>query len=51
MAPKNFVEQYMGDFLGNTEGLTKIRKPIIAAVNGYALGGINFINQQEVILQ
>jgi len=25
--------------LGNWDNLTKIRKPIIAAVNGFALGG------------
>lgn len=39
MAPLTFVQNFKTDFLGNSEALTKIRKPIIAAVNGYALGG------------
>ncbi|MDN5928628.1 MAG: enoyl-CoA hydratase [Hyphomicrobiales bacterium] len=39
MQPKAFVDAYMEDFFAGWEGLTRIRKPIIAAVAGYALGG------------
>lgn len=39
MANKTFAEAYNGDFLESWSELTKIRKPIIAAVNGFALGG------------
>ena len=40
MAPKTFVEVYKEDFITrNWERAAKARKPIIAAVAGYALGG------------
>ncbi|SLN23873.1 putative enoyl-CoA hydratase echA8 [Pseudoruegeria aquimaris] len=40
MAEKSFVEMFTSDFFGTeTEQLQKTRKPIIAAVAGYALGG------------
>ncbi|GAA6169393.1 enoyl-CoA hydratase-related protein [Sessilibacter corallicola] len=39
MAEKNFTEFYMDDFLGEWDGMSKISKPVIAAVGGYALGG------------
>ena len=39
MQPKSFAEAYMEDFFAGWEGLTRIRKPIVAAVAGYALGG------------
>jgi enoyl-CoA hydratase len=39
MQPKGFADAYMEDFFVGWEGLTRIRKPIIAAVAGYALGG------------
>jgi enoyl-CoA hydratase len=39
MQEKSFVEMYMEDFFAGWEGLTRIRKPVIAAVSGYALGG------------
>lgn len=36
----NYMDVYKQDFLGgNWESLKRIRKPIIAAVSGYALGG------------
>ncbi|MEY8880375.1 enoyl-CoA hydratase [Donghicola sp. XS_ASV15] len=40
MSEMSFVDMYMSDFFG-TEGdkITKTRKPVIAAVSGYALGG------------
>ncbi|CAN5741152.1 enoyl-CoA hydratase [soil metagenome] len=40
MAEKNFVEAYGGDFITrNWETIRSIRKPVIAAVSGFALGG------------
>jgi enoyl-CoA hydratase len=40
MADKNFVDAYMGDFItSNWEEVSRTRKPVIAAVAGYALGG------------
>jgi len=40
MQPKTFVDVYKGDFITSEwETVTRIRKPVIAAVAGYALGG------------
>jgi enoyl-CoA hydratase len=39
MQSKSYVEAYMQDFFVGWEELTRARKPIIAAVAGYALGG------------
>ncbi|GAB1580490.1 enoyl-CoA hydratase [Phyllobacterium phragmitis] len=39
MQSLEFVDVYMENFLGDWESVTRIRKPIIAAVAGYALGG------------
>lgn len=39
MASKNYVDAYLEDLFAGWEGLTRVRKPIIAAVSGYALGG------------
>jgi enoyl-CoA hydratase len=39
MAAQGFAEMYGGNFFGGYERLTQTRKPIIAAVAGYALGG------------
>jgi len=40
MAAKSFVDVFTEDlFAGPTESLARCRKPIIAAVSGYALGG------------
>ncbi len=40
MAEKGFVDMFMEDyFTAETEALLKTRKPIIAAVSGFALGG------------
>lgn len=39
MQNKNFVDCYFHSFLEGWDGITKIKKPVIAAVNGYALGG------------
>jgi len=39
MSSKSFAEVYGQNMFGHSDAITKIRKPIIAAVNGYALGG------------
>ena len=39
MLPKSYIDAYMEDFFAGWEGLTRVRKPVIAAVAGYALGG------------
>ncbi|GAA5843148.1 hypothetical protein JCM9279_001876 [Rhodotorula babjevae] len=39
MKDKQFAEVYSGDFLAHWTELSNFRKPIIAAVSGYALGG------------
>src|SRR6187401_1426413 len=39
MADKPFIEAYLGDFVSNWSGAAKARKPIVAAVAGFALGG------------
>lgn len=40
MAPKTFADVYTEEFITATwEELTRTRKPVIAAVNGFALGG------------
>jgi len=40
MASKDYIEVFKEDFItGNWEEVARARKPVIAAVNGYALGG------------
>ncbi|SHO65150.1 enoyl-CoA hydratase [Pseudoxanthobacter soli DSM 19599] len=39
MAELGFVEAYIHDFLGEWDAVARTRKPLIAAVAGYALGG------------
>jgi enoyl-CoA hydratase len=39
MADKSFMEAFMSDFVSDWERFIRLRKPIIAAVAGYALGG------------
>lgn len=39
MLPKNFIDVYWGNFLNHWTRVASNRKPVIAAVNGYALGG------------
>lgn len=39
MQSLDFVEAYMGDFIGGWDKVGTVRKPMIAAVAGYALGG------------
>ncbi len=39
MQPKTYIETYMEDMFSGWDALTRVRKPVIAAVAGYALGG------------
>ena len=39
MQSKSYVDAYLQDFFAGWEEFTRIRKPVIAAVAGYALGG------------
>jgi enoyl-CoA hydratase len=39
MQSLTFVDNYLGDFIGGWDAIARTRKPKIAAVSGYALGG------------
>jgi enoyl-CoA hydratase len=39
MQSRSYVDAYLGDFLTSWDKLAACRKPVIAAVSGYALGG------------
>ena len=39
MADKNFTDLYRENLFAGWDDFKKTRKPIIAAVNGFALGG------------
>jgi len=39
MQDKTFAGAFLGDFIGRWENVAKTRKPIVAAVAGFALGG------------
>ncbi len=39
MQNKSYLDGYLGDFVGEWERVTRMRKPVIAAVAGFALGG------------
>jgi enoyl-CoA hydratase len=39
MADKSYIDVFAADFAADYERLTRVRKPIIAAVAGFALGG------------
>jgi len=39
MADKTFIEAYLENFCADWDGITRARKPIVAAVAGFALGG------------
>ena len=39
MSEKSYIDMYAADFFSGWDALLRIRKPIIAAVSGYALGG------------
>lgn len=39
MLNKTYLDGYLGDFVAEWERVTRMRKPVIAAVSGFALGG------------
>jgi enoyl-CoA hydratase len=39
MQTKNYMDVYMGDFISRWEKIAQVRKPVVAAVAGFALGG------------
>ncbi len=39
MREKDFADAFLGDFLARWDAVTRVRKPIVAAVSGFALGG------------
>ena len=39
MANQSYVDAYMNDFIATWDGVARARKPVIAAVAGFALGG------------
>ncbi len=39
MQGKSYIDMYLSDFFSGWDAMLRIRKPIIAAVSGYALGG------------
>ncbi len=39
MQPQNFSDMYVDDYFGEWDRFAACRKPVIAAVNGFALGG------------
>jgi enoyl-CoA hydratase len=39
MRDKTFAEAFLDDFISKWERLTRVRKPVVAAVAGFALGG------------
>lgn len=39
MLPLSYIDTYGGDLFAGWDALTRVRKPLIAAVAGYALGG------------
>ncbi len=39
MLPKTYMDAYLEDFITSWEQVSRVRKPIIAAVAGFALGG------------
>jgi enoyl-CoA hydratase len=39
MQAKSYIEAYTGDFIGTWDRVARCRKPVIAAVAGFALGG------------
>lgn len=39
MQPQSYMDMFMADWFGGWDALTRVRKPIVAAVSGFALGG------------
>ena len=46
MADKTFIEAYLGNFCADWDRAARTRKPIVAAVAGFALGGVCELTMQ-----
>ena len=45
MQNRKFAENFQENFLGHWGNIASVRKPLIAAVNGFALGGGKYLRQ------
>jgi len=51
MADKPFIEAFLGDFVSNWDAVARARKPVVAAVSGFALGGgCELAMQSDIII-
>jgi enoyl-CoA hydratase len=51
MADKEYIDAYLNNFGANEDGIARARKPVVAAVAGFALGGgCEFAMQADIII-
>ena len=51
MADKEYMDAYLNNFGANEDGIARARKPVVAAVAGFALGGgCEFAMQADIII-
>ena len=46
MQNRKFAENFQENFLGHWGNIASVRKPLVAAVNGFALGGGKYSRQR-----